>query len=68
MEVLKRVAAFFILLLISLIQLILKIIIITFSKVNVKLNIILKKLKKILRTKSKMNYNSKDIKMRTINV
>ncbi len=68
MEVLKRVAALLILLLLTLIQLILKIIIIVFTKVNANINIILRKLKKVLRTKSKVNCNSQNIKLGASNV
>ena len=54
MKVLKRVAALFILLQLTLLQLILKIIIIVFTKINTKLNFILRRLKKILRTNEKV--------------
>ena len=67
-EVIKRVAAIFILLLLIPIQLIIKIIIILLKKVNVKTNLILKNLRKILKVNQKIKSNKNNIGLRVTNV
>ena len=67
-EVFKRVAAFFLLLLLIPTQLTIKIIIILLKNVNTKFNIILKKLRKILKVNQKIKGNKNNIGLRITNV
>ena len=67
-EVIKRVAAIFMLLLLIPIQLIIKIIIILLKKVNVKTNLILKNLRKILKVNQKIKSDKNNIGLRITNV
>ena len=67
-EVLKRIFAIFILLLLIPFQLLLKIIIILITKVNMKIEKILKKLIKLLRNNQKIKYITNNERLRTNNV
>ena len=67
-EVIKRVAAIFMLLLLIPIQLMIKIIIILLKKVNVKTNLILKNLRKILKVNQKIKSDKNNIGLRITNV
>ncbi len=67
-EVIKRVVAIFMLLLLIPIQLMIKIIIILLKKVNVKTNLILKNLRKILKVNQKIKSDKNNIGLRITNV